>query len=146
MTNVVIRRMKESDEQGWLTLWRGYNAFYERAVEDRTTARVWGDLHGQSGQPYGFVADKKGMLVGFSHYYFLRSTSDWGPRCYMQDLFCALSVRGEGVGHALIEAVYAEADKHGASQTYWLTTSSNKTARKLYDRVAQQTPFVKYKR
>jgi GNAT superfamily N-acetyltransferase len=44
-----------------------------------------------------------------------------GPRCYMQDLYADQEARGRGVGSALIEAVYAEADRHNASQTHWLT-------------------------
>jgi hypothetical protein len=46
----------------------------------------------------------------------------------------------------LIEAVYRAADKVGADQVYWLTAHSNATARKLYDRVGQLTPFIKYRR
>ena len=38
------------------------------------------------------------------------------------------------------------ADEAGADQVYWLTAHSNATARKLYDRVGQLTPFIKYRR
>ncbi|MCP5458255.1 MAG: GNAT family N-acetyltransferase [Gammaproteobacteria bacterium] len=51
-----------------------------------------------------------------------------------------------GVGRALIEAVYAAGDARGADQVYWLTQESNAAARRLYDRVGQLTPFVKYRR
>jgi GNAT superfamily N-acetyltransferase len=146
MTTIEIRRIKESDKVEWQMLWRGYNEFYEREVEDRTTDRVWSSLQSGTGEPFGFVAMQDDTLVGFTHYFFLPSTSDWGPRCYMQDLFADPSVRGRGVGHKLIEAVYADADKNNAAQTYWLTATSNKTAQKLYERVATMTPFVKYRR
>lgn len=146
MSTIEIRHVKEADRPGWHLLWRGYNEFYQRDVESRTTNRVWDALQRETGEPFGFVAEQDGKLVAFTHYFYLRSTSDWGPRCYMQDLFANTSVRGRGIGHALIEAVYADADKHGAAQTYWLTTTSNTTAQKLYDRVANMTAFVKYRR
>jgi len=146
MTTIDIRRIKESDKAEWQMLWRGYNEFYEREVEDRTTGRVWGALQSETGEPFAFVAEQEGKLVGFTHYFYLQSTSDWGPRCYMRDLFADPSVRGRGIGRALIEAVYADADKHNSAQTFWLTTTSNKAAQKLYDRVANMTPFVKYRR
>lgn len=146
MSTIEIRRATEADEQEWHLLWRGYNEFYQREVESRTTDRVWDALKGETGEPFGFVAAHDGKVVGFAHYFYLRSTSDWGPRCYMQDLFADPSIRGRGVGRALIEAVYADADKHDAAQTYWLTTASNKMAQKLYDRVASMTAFVKYRR
>ena len=50
------------------------------------------------------------------------------------------------IGRALIEAVYAAADRAGAPHVYWLTRHDNATARTLYDRVARLSPFVKYDR
>ena len=55
-------------------------------------------------------------------------------------------MRGGGVGRALIEAVYAAADANGTPAVYWLTQDFNETARLLYDRVAQVTPFIRYNR
>ena len=138
--------MRDSDKTEWLMLWQQYNGFYERDVAGRTTERLWGALKSGAGAPFGYIATTDGALVGFTHYFFLPSTSDWGPRCYMQDLFVDPSVRGSGIGGALIQAVYSDADKNDAAQTYWLTATTNATARKLYDRVASITPFVKYRR
>ncbi len=146
MSTIEIRRMKEADRPGWLILWQQYNAFYEREVAGRTTERLWNTLVSGAGEPFGYIATKDGALVGFTHYFFLPSTSDWGPRCYMQDLFVGASVRGDGIGGALIQAVYNDADKNDVARTYWLTASINATARKLYDHVASITPFVKYTR
>jgi GNAT superfamily N-acetyltransferase len=58
----------------------------------------------------------------------------------------APEARGLGVGRALIEATYAEADFRGATRTYWATQESNATARALYDRVGTLTDFVQYRR
>ena len=55
-------------------------------------------------------------------------------------------MRGKGIGRALIEAVYAAADAHGAATVYWMTQDFNATARQLYDRIATLTPFIKYQR
>ena len=49
------------------------------------------------------------------------------------------------VGRKLIEAVYAAADANGTPRVYWLTQDFNTTSRKLYDRVSELTPFIKYK-
>lgn len=146
MATTIIRRTKEADKPEWQMLWRGYNAFYKREVEDRTTGRVWDAIEGEKGEPLCFVAEQDGKLIGFTHYFFLFSTSDWGPRCYMQDLFVDPSARGSGVGYSLIQAVYADADENDAAQTFWLTNTTNTAAQKLYDRVASLTPFVKYRR
>lgn len=144
--NVTIRRMVSDDHAQWLKLWAGYNTFYKRNVSDKATNRTWNSLLIGNGEPFGYVAEFDGKTVGFTHYFMTISTSDDGPRCYLQDLFSDPNVRGKGVGRALIQAVYADADKHDASQTYWLTAEDNHQARKLYDAVANKTPFIKYAR
>ena len=50
------------------------------------------------------------------------------------------------MGRALIEAVYAAADRYGTPSGYWMTQEFNAEARKLYDRIATLTPFIKYSR
>ena len=50
--------------------------------------------------------------------------------------------QGKLVG--LVEAVYAYADENGKANVYWMTQTTNHTARKLYDRVGQPTNFMKY--
>ncbi|MCT7377257.1 GNAT family N-acetyltransferase [Chelativorans salis] len=146
MPEAIIRRFSAIDRKRWNALWQDYNIFYERSVEDRVTERLWSRLLENSGEPYGFAAELDGVVVGFAHYFFVFSTSDWNPRCYLQDLYAEPAARGRGVGRALIEAVYAEADRKEAAQTYWLTQEFNHTARRLYDRVGKLTPFVKYQR
>jgi GNAT superfamily N-acetyltransferase len=93
---------------------------------------------------HALVAEMDGELVGLVHYLFHRSTSLVGPTCYLQDLFTAAEVRGKGVGRALIEEVYARAKRHGARRVYWHTHETNKTAMRLYDRIARRSGFVVY--
>lgn len=54
--------------------------------------------------------------------------------------------RGTGAAAALIDAVYASADKAGAADVYWLTQNFNAAGRKLYDQKGRLTPFVRYHR
>jgi GNAT superfamily N-acetyltransferase len=80
------------------------------------------------------------------HYLFHRSTILAGPTCYLQDLFTSEAARGRGAGRALIEAVYAKAHAAGASRVYWHTHETNRTARDLYGKVADDTGFVVYRK
>ena len=45
-----------------------------------------------------------------------------------------------------MEAVYEAADANNTPNVYWLTEEFNKTARQLYDRIGNLTPFIKYQR
>jgi ribosomal protein S18 acetylase RimI-like enzyme len=51
-----------------------------------------------------------------------------------------------GLGRALIEHVYARAAEAGASRVWWLTHESNAQAMLLYDRIADKSGFVQYRK
>ena len=92
------------------------------------------------------VAEKDGRLLGLVHFLFHRNTTMIQPACYLQDLFTDEAARGEGVGRALIEAVYDKARDAGSPRVYWQTHETNLTAMKLYDKVAERSGFVVYRR
>lgn len=66
--------------------------------------------------------------------------------CYLQDLFTLEAHRGKGVARGLIEAVYAAAKQTGTTRVYWHTHETNRTAQKLYDKVAQRSGFIVYRK
>ncbi|SIS70875.1 Ribosomal protein S18 acetylase RimI [Roseivivax lentus] len=144
---ISVRPLAPEDRDAWQALWTAYLGFYETAVPapvyDTTFARLLGD------DPRDFnalLACADGRPVGLTHYLFHRHAWRIEEVCYLQDLYAAPEIRGQGVGRALIEAVYAAADAHGAGSVYWLTQDFNTTARTLYDRIGIQTPFIKYQR
>jgi GNAT superfamily N-acetyltransferase len=93
-----------------------------------------------------FVADDNGQLLGLTHFLYHRSTTSIAPTCYLQDLFASAAARGRGVGRALIEGVYARAQQAGASRVYWQTHETNATAMQLYDRIAERSGFLVYRK
>ena len=144
---IEVRPLEPRDREVWLPLWQGYLTFYETAVPDAVTEATWRRIVDPSGPIRAFGAfDDAGGMIGFVHYLFHPVTWSVAERCYLEDLFVRPDARGTGAGQALIEAVYRAADEAGADQVYWLTATTNATARKLYDRVARATPFMKYQR
>ena len=147
LTDLTVRTLRSDDYDSWCALWRAYLAFYETSVPEAVYDSTFARLLGEDPQDFnGFVAETGGRLVGLTHYLFHRHCWKTENVCYLQDLFAEPSVRGSGVGRALIEAVYSKADEVGAPSVYWLTQDFNHTARKLYDRIGQVTPFIKYQR
>ncbi|MBV8049372.1 MAG: GNAT family N-acetyltransferase [Paludibacterium sp.] len=148
--NLLIRPLAADDYAGWKPLWDGYNAFYGRsgatALPDTVVAATWQRLLDAAEPMQALVAESRGQLLGLAHVVFHRSTIALGPSCYLQDLFTTEAARGQGVGRALIEAVYRLADQAGAARVYWQTHESNVTARRLYDAVAENSGFVVYRR
>ena len=144
---VTVRPLTRADEAVWRRLWCAYLAFYETAVPDHIYETYFERLLGDDPQDFhGHLAEIDGTVVGLSHHVFHRHGWRIENVCYLQDLYADPEVRGRGVGRRLIEAVYAAADRAGCPSVYWLTQDFNSTARRLYDRIGEVTPFIKYQR
>ena len=141
-----IRSAQPADFEQWLPLWEGYNSFYERTVPAEVTRTTWGRFFDAYEPMHAVVAEHEGKLVGLVHYLYHRNTAMLAPVCYLQDLFTAAETRGQGVGRALIEAVYERAQAAGSPRVYWMTQEGNATARRLYDGVAEYSGFIQYRR
>jgi GNAT superfamily N-acetyltransferase len=139
-----IRSLTTADYADWLPLWRGYQAFYEVDIAEAVTQSTWSRMLDPSEAVHGALAVLDGKAVGLVHFLFHRSTWAVGDVCYLQDLFVAPDIRGQGVGERLIAHVYDAAHAAGSPEVHWLTHETNTTAMKLYDRVADRPGFVQY--
>jgi GNAT superfamily N-acetyltransferase len=148
--DLTIRFVTRQDYAQWLPLWDGYNAFYGRsgptALAPEITAMTWARFFDAYEPVHALVAESGGELLGLTHYLFHRSTTMIEPNCYLQDLFTSAPARGKGVGRALINGVYEQAKLAGSSRVYWQTHETNHTAMQLYDKVAERSGFVVYRK
>ena len=143
---IVIRPVERHERIAWEALWKGYQAFYEVVLSDETTAVTWARMHDPA-EPMGVLgAYVDGKLTGIVHYIFHRSCWTIGNYCYLQDLFVAEGARKLGLGRALIEAVEQKAREAGASRVHWLTQETNAVARALYDKLAERSGFIQYRK
>lgn len=147
MGDLITRPLARKDKAAWARLWTGYLTYYETTRPPELYDLYFERLLGDDPQDFnGLIALADGKPVGLAHYVFHRHGWSVENVCYLQDLYVDPDTRGTGAGRALIEAVYAAADAQGAPGVYWLTQDFNATARQLYDRVGQKTPFIKYSR
>ncbi len=142
-----IRPLAKADYDEWRALWISYLEFYETSltaeVIDENFSRF---IDNDQTRQNALVAESTDELVGLVHYIFHLDTWAIQEICYLQDLFVIPRNRGKKIGQLLIEGVYKRADKYGAPSVYWLTQEFNVPARKLYDRMADLTPFIHYER
>ncbi|MFD4643802.1 GNAT family N-acetyltransferase [Lentzea sp. NPDC058436] len=140
---IAIGPLEPADRPRWQHLFEGYNTFYGRTLPAETYDEKWQAF--QKGDSlHALCARDETGVVGITHFFKHPSTS--GPDvCYLQDLFTAAEARGRGTGRALIEAVTNWAEQQHCARVYWHTGESNQTARRLYDQVAERTPFVHYR-
>ena len=150
MTTPLVRAATPGDHAQWRPLWDGYNAFYGRqgatALPEHITQSTWQRFFDPHEPMFALVADDEGTLVGLAHAIFHRSMTRIEPVCYLSDLFTLPTLRGRGVGRALIEGVCAQASSAGARRVYWQTHASNTPGRLLYDKLAAHQGFIVYSR
>lgn len=148
MTNnsIKIAPLSEANFEFWLDLWQQYLTFYGTQLPVNTTEATWRNLLDNNVPIYGFGAWIDDTLVGITHVVLHPTTWSSNECCYLQDLYVSKSLRGQGVGCALIEQVYKFASQKSCNHVYWKTQESNKTARSLYDKLASLTDMVQYRK
>ena len=144
--DIVIRPIRREDHDAWMPLWRGYQEFYKVDLAQEVSATTFARLLDPAEPVNGSLAWQGPRAVGMVHYIPHRSTWTIGNYCYLQDLFTAPDLRGGGVGRKLIEHVYEVAKQAGCARVYWLTHETNHTARQLYDKVAENSGFIVYRK
>ena len=145
MSELQIRLISAADHAAWLPLWQGYQRFYNAEIAPEVSALTWQRFLDPAEPMFAALAWQDGVAVGLVHWIFHRSCWTVSDYCYLQDLYVADTVRGGGVGRALIEQVYAAAQAAGANRVHWLTQEDNAQARQLYDRIASRSGFIQYR-
>ncbi len=145
MSNLQIRPVSAADHAAWLPLWQGYQRFYNADIAPEVSALTWQRFLDLAEPMFAALAWQDGVAVGLVHWIFHRSCWTVSDYCYLQDLYVAETVRGGGVGRALIKQVYAAAQAAGANRVHWLTQEDNAQARQLYDRIASRSGFIQYR-
>ncbi|OLP61081.1 GNAT family N-acetyltransferase [Xaviernesmea oryzae] len=143
---IEIRPLADEDFQSWLPLWKGYQTFYKVEIAEAVTRQTWQRLNDPDEPMGGALALVGGLAAGLVHFIMHRSCWTTGDYCYPQDLFVDPAFRKQGLGIKLIEHVFEVAERAACSRVYWLTQSSNATAMELYDKLAQRTDFVQYRK
>ena len=143
---VIIRPLRGDDRAHWEPLWQGYLTFYKTTLPTNITDMTWSRLLDAAEPMNALVAERDGDLIGLAHYLLHRSTWSQTHYCYLEDLFVAPDRRANGVGAALIEAVESEARRINCTRLYWLTHETNSRAQILYNKVADRSGFIQYRK
>jgi GNAT superfamily N-acetyltransferase len=142
----LISRLTEADRADWEIAVRAYHEDSSGTFSAELYGQTWARLLDGT-QIRGVAARSDGRLVGFAHYYFHTGVwADGDSRCYLHDLYVAPQARRRGIAQALIEWVARDAEQHGATLLHWHTLEGNASARALYDKVAEYTGYLSYRR
>ena len=143
-TSLTVRPLAAKDRSAWDELWAIYLDFYGATVSDEATELTWRRVLRREQGMGAIVACWDGEVVGLAHHVIHPTTWSTSDACYLEDLVVHPDHRSKGVGRVLIEALELRARELGCDSVYWITQEGNAVARRLYDRVASLSPFVRY--
>ena len=141
-----IRPLAAADRAAWEPLWQGYLTFYKTVLADDITNTTWARLLDPAEPMFVRGAFEGEKLLGIVQCVLHRTSWSQKNICYLQDLFTVPEARGKGVGKALIERIYAEAREGGWFRVYWQTHESNAEAQVLYNKLADRSGFIIYRK
>lgn len=142
-----VRPIKESDYDAWLEMFNKYLIFYKSSLPEDVKNYTFKRFFDPNVEMWSAVAvNDDGKAIGFANY--LRQLNTWSKndKIYLNDLFVDETSRLKGVGRALIEFVYSDADKMGVPDVYWCTQTCNHRAQLLYTKVGKNSGMIIYKR
>ena len=143
---MAIRAITLDDRMAWNRLWQDYQTFYKVSIAPDVSALTFGRFLDPAEPMHCSLVLQEGEPIGFVHFIYHRSTWTSGDYCYLQDLFVDGAHRGHGLARRLIEHVYETAKAAGASRVHWLTHETNTDAMLLYDRIAERSGFVQFRK
>ncbi len=133
-----IERVSAADLSELVPLMEAYCRFYETAPGPEAL-KVLAEalLAAPDAEGLQLLArDESGRAIGFATMYWSWDTTEALPTAIMHDLYVDETVRGGGVGRALIDACGAEAAGRGKRRLDWQTAPDNARAQRLYDSTA----------
>lgn len=143
---VAIAPIADEEFEQLLPLIAAYQRFYEVAEIDEGRNRTFFRRFlapSEDGLLLG--ARSEGRLVGYACLYWHFSSTKATESVLMNDLYVDESVRGRGIGRALIEATAEVARERGTPTVEWSTAPDNHTAQRLYDSTgAERTEWFSY--
>ncbi|MEM0976943.1 MAG: GNAT family N-acetyltransferase [Pseudomonadota bacterium] len=143
---ITLRKPEPSDKESWFHLFEEYLTFYKTKKPQEVFEANWNRILAEDTKMHSVLAFDGASAVGLANYLYHDSFWEVNERCYLNDLIVLPAARGKGVGEALIQYVFDESQTAGAAMLYWTTAHENVVARKLYDRVSELTPFIKYQK
>lgn len=144
MSNVTVRYVQENDREAWTSLFTGYRDFYNKLPCAAVVETVWGWIIDPEHSTRSLIAEVNGTALGIGNFRPYARSISADKVLYLDDLFTSPAARGQGVASAILRKLSQIAQDEDAALIRWVTQDNNEPARRLYDQVANLTPWVTY--
>jgi len=140
----MIRNIEGKDKKNWMKLYCGYAKFYKVPMNQDILDTLWGWILDNNHIVNGICYELDSNIVGIAHYRTMPRPIKGKYIGFLDDLFVDPEFRGQKIAQKLINHLKSLSQANNWDGIRWITHSSNENAKKLYDKIANNTGFELY--
>ena len=140
----MIRYLEQKDKENWEKLYNGYADFYKVQMNKRILETLWSWIQDENHIVNGICYELEGNIVGIAHYRTMPRPIKGHYIGFLDDLFVKPDFRRKKIAQKLINHLKSLSKDNNWDGIRWITHSSNENAKKLYDKIANNTGFELY--
>ena len=140
----MIRNLDLKDFENWSKLYQSYADFYKVSMNKVILDTLWNWIHDVNHEVNGICYELDSKIVGIAHYRTMPRPIKGQYIGFLDDLFVDPEFRGKKIAQKLIYHLKSLSKANNWNGIRWITHSSNKNAKKLYDKIAINTGFELY--
>jgi ribosomal protein S18 acetylase RimI-like enzyme len=140
----MIRNLETKDKENWAKLYIGYADFYKVPMNTEILDTLWKWIHDKTHVINAICFELKGEIVGIAHYRTMPRPIKGQYIGFLDDLFVQPEYRGHKIAQKLISHLKSLSKDNNWDGIRWITHSSNKAAKNLYNKIAINTGFELY--
>ena len=140
----MIRSLEQEDKNKWKKLYNAYADFYKVEMNSGILDALWDWIHDDNHIVNGICYELEGKIVGIAHYRTMPRPIKAKYIGFLDDLFVEPDFRRKKIAQKLINHLKSLSKSNNWDGIRWITHSSNDNAKKLYDKIANNTEFELY--
>jgi ribosomal protein S18 acetylase RimI-like enzyme len=140
----MIRKLNKDDFKRWSNLYQEYAIFYNVPMNMVILETLWDWINDENHIVNGICFELNNKILGIAHYRTMPRPIKGQYIGFLDDLFVDPDFRGQKIAQKLISHLKSLSKANNWNGIRWITHSSNENAKKLYDKIANNTGFELY--
>jgi len=140
----MIRKLNKDDFKRWSNLYQEYAIFYNVPMNMGILETLWDWINDENHIVNGICFELNNKIIGIAHYRTMPRPIKGQYIGFLDDLFVDPDFRGQKIAQKLISHLKSLSKANNWDGIRWITHSSNENAKKLYDKIANNTGFELY--
>jgi len=140
----MIRKLQEKDKENWIKLYNAYADFYKVSMNTKILETLWRWIHDERHIVNGICFELENKVVAIAHYRTMPRPIKGEYIGFLDDLFVEADFRGKKIAQKIITHLKSLSKANNWVGIRWITHSNNENAKKLYDKIANNTGFELY--